>query len=324
MPRIWFGGWTIGGWHRGPADDSLSLKALHTAQEHGILAVDTAPVYGFGHSEELIGRFLKELPLRVRESVFVATKCGLAWNGEGQPLFHTEREGRAIVLSRLLSRDSILRECDASLARLGIDRIDLYQIHWPASPLDDALGALEDLKRAGKIRYAGLCNTTVEQILEWKRLTGRHPVFVQERYNLIQRKIEAGLLPYLRKHGIPLLAYSPLAQGALSGRFGGGDEGPPQFAAGDERGKAAVMNPEYLRRIEPALHRAREMAAARKLSLSQLCIAWVLSVRGVTAAISGIRTPDQAVENALANQELTEGETAELGEVFRPFLNNAP
>ncbi|HNL02857.1 MAG TPA: aldo/keto reductase, partial [Leptospiraceae bacterium] len=263
---MWFGAWGIGGWYWGPPRDQESTSAIEAALQSGIRAFDTAPVYGFGHSEELIGQALQGR----RHEAFIATKCSLVWDRPGDPFFTTVHGERSVDVRRNLSRSSILQECEESLLRLRTDYIDLYQIHWPLSPLDEAAQALAELKGQGKIRFAGLCNTNVEQIIEWKKLTGFHPDFVQERYSLNQRKIDAGLKPYTLKHSIPILAYSPLAQGLLTGAI----RSDRVFGEGDRRGGSTIMDPEYISRIEPALDQARAIASSYNVNLSQLAIAW--------------------------------------------------
>jgi len=203
---IVFGAWGIGGapfWEN--KDRQESVRAITAALDSGINMIDTAPVYGFGLSEEIVGEAVQGR----RNDVLIATKCGLRWKSESlKGLYHD------------LSPASVRQEVEASLSRLGTDRIDLYQIHWPDpnTSLDDTMGALLGLKAEGKIIDIGVSNFTCG-LLDEALL--RAPIAcVQPKYNLLERDMESGLLPFCRERGIGVIAYSPLASGALSGKYG--------------------------------------------------------------------------------------------------------
>jgi aryl-alcohol dehydrogenase-like predicted oxidoreductase len=200
------GSWAIGGdWKFGwgPQSDTDSIAAIHLALDLGTNWIDTAPTYGLGHSETVIGRAIKSLGSR---KPYIFTKCGMVWDDGG-------------VLSRSLKRDSVIRECDESLKRLGVDAIDLYQIHWPSTDPDELLecwGAMQELKRKGKIRWAGVCNLQVAELI---KLHDVAPVTsLQAAYSLINKSAEAELIPWCNGHGVGFLAYSPLGSGLLTGR----------------------------------------------------------------------------------------------------------
>ena len=207
LTTIGLGTWAIGGgdwtWGWGPQDDEESVAAIILASEKGINWIDTAPAYGLGHSEEIVGKALKKLP---RRSI-VATKCGIEWDNNRKSTHE-------------LKGESIRREVEASLKRLGVDVIDLYQIHWPEpdSELEPAWQQIANMVKEGKVRYAGVCNCSIEQM---KRIQPIHPVAsLQPPYSMIERGAEdSGLLDYCREHNIGVVAYSPMQKGLLTGKF---------------------------------------------------------------------------------------------------------
>jgi len=278
LTTIGFGCWAmggqgqgdVGGW--GPQDDRESTNAIHAALEHGINWFDTAAVYGMGHSEEVLGRALGSR----RKDVIVATKFGLVWDENGG-------------LTNLASYDSIMRECDASLKRLGTDYIDLYQQHWPdavGTPVEETMRALDDLITAGKVRYAGVSNFDVP--LLQRALTVRHLDSLQPPYSLFHREVEGEILTFCREHGIGVVAYSPLASGLL----GGGYTPNQTFDPGDWRASSPDFTGEGLRRNLEKVDRLRAIAERFGRTVPQLAIAWVLSNPAVTSAIVGVRRPD--------------------------------
>ena len=267
------GTWAIGGWMWGGTDEAQSVATIRTAFEHGINIVDTAPVYGFGRSEEIVGKAIAEG--RLRSHVLIATKAGLEWDG-----------GRVF---RNASRARILREVDDSLLRLRTDYIDIYQVHWP-DPLvqiEETADAMHALFKQGKIRAIGVSNFSVLQMERFRRIAPLH--VLQPPYNLFERGIEADLLPYCRENKIATLGYGALCRGLLSGRM-----------------KAdTVFDGDDLRRTDPkfvAPRFAQYVAAVEKLDrLAQqrfgkrvihLAVRWMLD-QGITTALWGARRPDQ-------------------------------
>jgi aryl-alcohol dehydrogenase-like predicted oxidoreductase len=266
----------VNGW--GPQDDRESAAAIGAALESGINWFDTAPAYGMGHAEEVMGRALGNR----RKDVYVATKFGLVWDDNGHLRNHA-------------GYDSVIRECDASLRRLGTDYIDLYQMHWPdteGTPVEESMRAVDDLIKAGKVRWLGVSNFDVP-LLE-RAMTVRHVDSLQPKYNLFDRFIESDILPYCRDHGIGVVAYSPLASGLLGGRY------TPEttFDPGDWRASNPDFTGEGLRRNVQRVDRLKELAARYGKTVAQLAIAWVLSTPGVTSAIVGARRPDH-IKSAL-------------------------
>lgn len=277
LTTIGFGCWAMGGQGRGdaggwgPQDDQESIDAIHTALDAGINWFDTAAVYGLGHSEEVLGKALGSR----RKEVIVATKFGLVWDEQGK-------------LTNLASYDSVTHECDASLRRLGTDYIDLYQMHWPdnvGTPVEESIRALDDLIKAGKVRYAGVSNFDVELLR--RALSVRHIDSLQPQYSLFHREIEGELLPFCEEHGIGVVAYSPLASGLLGGTY----TPDKTFPAGDWRATHPDFTGEGLRRNIARVDRLKEIAQRHGKTVPQLAVAWVLAHSAMTAAIVGIRRP---------------------------------
>ncbi len=315
--RVGFGAWAIGGWYWGGGaalNDETAVQAILAARAEGANFIDTAPVYGFGHSERVVGQALRA---GGRDGFFVATKCGLRWDlDQGTFFFDTTTDGRERRVFRNLRRNSILVECDESLRRLGTDHIDLYQTHWPdpTVPLDEACEAMDRLFEAGKIRAVGLCNCNVEMVLDWRRLLPNPPLLsVQEKYNLLERKIEKGLLPFARKNGPPVIAYSPLAQGLLTGRV----SADRVFDEQDGRAKRSMMSVEYRGRVNECLATLAPLTEQYACTLANLAVAWVLAESAVGLALCGARTPAQARENLRAARiSLEPGDADRIGDAF--------
>ena len=292
---VGFGAWVTGGgaWWGGPPDDAESERALRAALDAGITLIDTAPAYGFGHSEEVVGRVVRGC----RDRVVLATKCGLWWqDGRGAPF--VEADGR--LLRRSLHPDTIRIELEQSLKRLDTDRIDLYQLHWPtappeSTPVADTLACLMDLRRQGKIRAIGVCNVTLDE-LKAHRAAGE-VTSDQFRYSLLWRPPEQDILPYCREQGLATLTYMSLEQGLLAGKVGM----DRVFKPGEFRTNEA-WNPwfkiENRGRILGLLAGWKGLATKYACPLARLVIAWTLAQPGVTHVLCGTRKVEQAVENA--------------------------
>jgi len=292
---IIFGAWAAGGWFWGPQDDADSIRAIHAAIDAGVNCIDTAPIYGMGHSEEVVGKAIQGR----RSDVILATKCGLRWDTPGQgssPWTYKGLDGSECTVVRNLHKDAILAEVEQSLKRLGTDVIDLYQCHWPDSstPMAETMDALVALKDQGKIRAIGVSNFTVEMMAECRQ---HGPLASdQPKYSLLARDIESDVLPFCRKQNIGVIVYSPLEQGLLTGKVTVGRA----FAEGDYRAGRPWFQPGNRARVLAALEKVKPLAAAHKATLGQVAIAWTIAQPGVTAAIVGARTPEQARENAAA------------------------
>ncbi|HJO25770.1 MAG TPA: aldo/keto reductase [Planctomycetota bacterium] len=314
IPVICFGAWAIGGWWWGGAQDERSLGALAAALDSGTNAFDTAPVYGFGRSEELLGRFIAAEPGR-RERVVVMTKAGLRWDSEeGQPFFRTKDEaGRPVRVFRNSRPASLRAEVEASLRRLGVERIDLLQIHWPdrTTPIADSMGALLELRSAGKLREIGVSNFSPQQMHEAQEALGDVPLASdQPPYNLLERATEDDVLPHALAERIGVVVYSPLHQGLLTGRVGVERE----LAEDDGRREKPTFSTENRRRVGAFLEATvAPIAAAHGASLGQTILAWTVDQPGVTAALAGARDAEQARENAAAgDMKLSEAELATI------------
>lgn len=276
---IVLGTWVTGGWAWGGSDEEESVAALLKAFELGINFVDTAPVYGFGKSESLVGRAIREWGRR--DDLVVATKCGLEWD---------EKER----VSRNASPDRIRLEVDASLSRLGVDKIDLYQVHWPDTntPFEVSMEALVKLQEVGKIRYIGLSNFNVSQIEAC--LNHAEVVSLQPPFNLFERGAEQDVLPFCQKNGIATLVYGGLCRGMLTGKF----KGDEQFPRGDLRRGDPKFKPDRFMQYVKAVEELKKIAASYGKSVAQFALRWALHQPGVTTVIAGARTAAQVEENA--------------------------
>ncbi len=288
---VGLGTWAIGGWMWGGTDEAEAIDAIRSGLDAGITLIDTAPAYGQGLAEEIVGKAIRGR----REEVILATKCGLVWHTtKGQHFF--DYEGRPV--HRYLGRDSIIHEVEQSLRRLGTEYIDHYITHWqdPTTPIEETVAALEELKRQGKIRSIGASNVSADT-LEAYAATGRIDA-IQEEYSMIVRRIEHSLLPLCARHSISVLSYSTLALGLLTGRIG-----PEREFAGDDQRRnnprLSVANREKVARFKAELD---PLAAAHGATLAQIVIAWTLCQPGITFALCGARNPQQATENAAAGR----------------------
>lgn len=303
---IGLGTWAIGGSWWGGTDEHDSIEAIRAGVDAGINLVDTAPMYGCGLSEELVGKAIAG----VRDKVVLATKCGLVWwdSTKGDHFF--EKDG--LTVHRYLGPESIAHECEQSLKRLGVDAIDLYQTHWQetTTPVEDTMAALLRLKDQGKIRAIGVSNATPEK-MDAYRATG--PLdSAQERYSMIDRGLEAEMLPYCLEHNVAVLAYSPLALGLLSGKIDAGRE----FAGDDLRKGNPRFAKENVEKVNAMLGQFAAIAEGHGLTMAQLVIAWTVRQPGLTHALVGARNAAQARENAAAGAAtLSEAEVAAMDKV---------
>ena len=306
---VGFGAWAIGGWMWGGTKKNDPEGAIHAAIDHGINLIDTAPMYGYGHSEELVGAALKG----IRDKVVLATKCGMVWyKQEGDKFFDAsdtgEAEGEADKKYEVYInlRPAMIRyEIEESLRRLKTDRIDLYQTHWQDSTTrtEDVMAELLLLKQEGKIRAIGCSNATIEQMQRYQSV-GQLDTD-QEQYSMLQRQHEADNLPYCHDHKVAFLAYSPMALGILSGKIGSNH----QFGAGDVRSGNAWYQKENRSKVDALLNVIQSVAETKNLTIAQTVVAWTLEQKGCSHALVGARNADQAIANAKAGDvELTEEE----------------
>ncbi len=310
---IIFGAWAIGGWMWGGAEESESIAAIQASIDHGVTTIDTAAVYAQGYGEEVVGKAIRGR----HDQVQVATKCGMTWDipGGSDPWETDGPDGPKITIRRNSRPDSIPIECERSLKRLGIDVIDLYQVHWPdtTTPVEDTMAALLKLQEQGKIRAIGVSNYDAAWI---KRAAAAGPLAsLQPPYSLIQRKIEPEILPICREHGIGVIVYSPLERGLLTGKVAV----DRQFPAGDHRTTHKFFTPENRQRVLDSLAKIQPIADNHNASLAQIVINWTIQEPGITAALVGARNVDQAIHNAEAlNFTLSPDERAQIRQVFDP------
>ena len=286
---VGLGTWAIGGWMWGGTDEQMSTRAIEASIDAGVSLIDTAPAYGLGRSEEIVGKAIRGK----RDKVVIATKCGLNWHsGKGNHFF--DQDGKAV--NRYLGADGIAHEIEQSLRRLGTDYIDLYITHWqdPTTPIVETMAALERLQAAGKIRAIGASNLSsgdLDQYVGAGQLDA-----IQERYSMIDREIEGSLLPIARRNKIATLSYSSLGLGLLTGAID-----PERKFAGDDQRKD---NPRFSKANRQKVALLKEaitpIAAQHDATMAQIAIAWTLAQPGITFALCGARNPEQAIDNARA------------------------
>jgi aryl-alcohol dehydrogenase-like predicted oxidoreductase len=298
LTTVGLGTWAIGGdwqWGWGPQDDAESIAAVQRALDLGINWIDTAPAYGVGHSEEIVGRAIAGR----REQVVIATKCSLVWD-----------EGSTTTYARLKA-GSVRCEAEDSLRRLNVDVIDLYQIHWPRpdEDVEEAWGAIADMIGEGKIRYAGVSNFSVAQL---ERVQAIHPVAsLQPPYSMLRHDVEQELLPYCAANDIGVVAYSPMQAGLLTGKFS--KERVASLPDGDWRKQNLFFREPQISANLALVEKLRPIAKRNGRPLAQLAIAWVLRRPEVTAAIVGARRPSQIEETAPAGDwTLSQEDIAEI------------
>lgn len=287
---ISLGTWAIGGgtwWGR--SDDKDSIKAIQAAIAGGITLIDTAPAYGWGHSEEIVGKAIQGQ----RDKVILSTKCGLWWKDERGSSFF-EIEGKHV--KRCLLPETIKEELEDSLRRLGTDYIDLYHTHWQSLepdkyPLDDAMQCLMKLKKEGKIRAIGASNVDLQQIKEYEAAGVLDAI--QPKYSMVDREIEKEILPYCHSQKISTLAYSPLEQGLLTGKIGM----DRTFPEGEFRNNIPWFRPVNRRKVLHMLEGWKDLVSKYRCSLAQLVIAWTMAQEGITFVLCGARKQEHVKEN---------------------------
>jgi aryl-alcohol dehydrogenase-like predicted oxidoreductase len=296
---VGLGTWVTGGFMWGGSDEADSIRAIHAALDAGITLVDTAPIYGFGRSETVVGKALADR----RDKVVLATKCGIVCHDKaGEFLVRVDVMGRnergLVPISKYLGPESIRQEVEDSLFRLQTDTIDLYQTHWQeeTTAIAESMGELLKLKQEGKIRAIGVSNATAAHMKEYLDVG---PIDSdQEKYSMLARDIEKDQLPFCEANGIAMLAYSPLGQGLLTGKVG-----PDRvFPEGDLRKNNPAFSVEARERVEILLEAMAPIAETHDAMPGQIAIAWALEQPGMTHALCGARTEEQARENATAGR----------------------
>lgn len=294
VTELAFGAWAIGGWMWGGADSKDAVRAIETAIDHGMTTIDTAPVYGFGLSEELVKKAVKGK----RSQVQILTKFGMVWDEKKGDFFFktTDNSGKSIDIYKYSSKERVLKDCDDSLRRLGTDYIDLYQIHWPDSttPVSETMEALSILIKQGKIRAGGVSNYPLELLNEAEKTFS--VATDQVPYSMVNRDIENELVPFCIEKNIGIIVYSPLQRGILSGKIKQGHV----FNEGDTRPSTIYYKEPNLSRIVKLTESFKQIADARNVSVSQLVLNWTIMQPGITCVLAGARNETQVLDNVKA------------------------
>jgi aryl-alcohol dehydrogenase-like predicted oxidoreductase len=286
ISTIGLGSWAIGGWMWGTQDDAASAAAIHAAVDHGVNWIDTAPIYGGGHSETIVGRAIKALPASSRPLLF--TKFGVGAD--------------TTVNTRAARHGDVIAECNASLRRLGVDHIDLFQQHWPSNdPIPETARACEELLKAGKIRAIGVSNYSVEQLEAW-RATGVPLHSLQSPYSILRPAVKDTVLPWCAAHAAGVIAYSPLFRGLLFGTWAK----DKTFPEGDTRGAHKDYSGARFARHIDAVREITDIATTGALSCPQLCIGVLLRTPGLTGCIVGARNARQGALIANLGVDVTD------------------
>lgn len=295
LSAITYGAFAIGGTMWGGNEQQASIDAIHASLDHGVTSLDTAPFYGFGLSEELIGKAIRG---KDRSKIQVLTKFGLVWDGsnsgKGEFFFDAGQDGKSIPVYKYSAKGNIIKETEESLRRLGTDYIDLLQVHWPDSttPIAEVMEALEVLIRSGKVRAAGVSNYSLEQMQE-ADVSGLL-ASNQLSYSMLNKGIEQDIIPYALAHRIGIIAYSPLERGLLTGKY----FQDAQLKADDHRhGYFGQFSAE---KVKTFLDTIRPLAELKGASLSQLVLRWTTLQPGITIVLAGARNATQAIDNAQA------------------------
>lgn len=295
VSAITFGAWAAGGWMWGSTKRSEAIEAIKAAYDEGVTSIDTAPIYGQGTSEEIVGAAIKGIP---RDKVQLLTKFGMRWDlKKGDFAFASQdNSGRDIDIYKYAGKESIIKECEDSLRRLGTDYIDLYQIHWPESTTaaSESFEAVAKLIEQGKVRYAGVSNYDPELMAEAEKTC--NIVSNQIPFSMVNRAVEERTVPYCIEHHKSVLAYSPLERGLLTGKMKPGYA----FQKGDHRAHVRFFTDESIRKTNAFLEKIRPIADEQGATLAQLVLRWTIERRGITIALAGARNAEQSVQNARA------------------------
>ena len=310
LSAVAFGAWAIGGWMWGGAERKDAIEAIRTSFDHGVSTIDTAPVYGQGSSEEIVGEAIQGVP---RDKIQILTKFGMRWDEKKGSFAFASRDnsGREIEIYKYAGRDSIIKECEDSLRRLRTGYIDLYQIHWPdiTTPIAETMEAVTRLLEQGKILAAGVCNYNVEQMREAENTIAL--ASNQVPYSMLERNIEKEVVPYCLEHKKSILAYSPLQRGLLTGKIKPGH----RFAEGDHRPDNVFFKEANIMNVNAFLEKIKPIAEQKQVTLSQLVLRWTIGQPGITVALAGARNAAQAAENAGAMKvSLTKDESGYISQ----------
>jgi aryl-alcohol dehydrogenase-like predicted oxidoreductase len=317
LSTITYGAFAIGGNMWGGNEEKESIKAIQASIDHGVTTIDTAPFYGFGLSEELVGKAVAGLD---RSKIQLLTKFGMVWdksnNGKGEFFFDAaDDNGNKVPVYKYAAKASIIKEVEDSLKRLGTDYIDLLQIHWPdgSTPIAETMETLELLIKQGKIRAAGVSNYDVAQMQ-----TAQQTIQLasnQVPYSMLNRVIETDVVPYALQNNIGIIAYSPLERGLLTGKYKTG------FKLNDDDHRNGYFNQFSIDKVNQFLEAIRPLAEQKSASLSQLVLRWTTLQPSITVVLAGARNATQAIDNAKAiDINITAEELAHINQTFNMYL----
>ncbi|HKJ42067.1 MAG TPA: aldo/keto reductase [Sunxiuqinia sp.] len=302
---ITFGAWAAGGWMWGSTDRQEAVEAIRAAYDRGVTSIDTAPVYGQGTSEEIVGDAIRDIS---RDKVQILTKFGVRWDTtKGNFYFKSkDNDGNNIDIRKYAGKEDVIKECEESLKRLKTDYIDLYQIHWPdvTTPIEETFEAVSRLIEQGKVCYAGVCNYDVSLMAEAEKEV--MVVSNQIPFSMVNRDVEKETVPYCIENNKSVLAYSPLQRGLLTGKMKPGQK----FEEGDHRNSNPFFTDESIKKTNAFLEKIKPIADDNGATLAQLVLKWTIERPGITIALAGARNAKQAVQNAgaadiqLTNEEL--------------------
>jgi aryl-alcohol dehydrogenase-like predicted oxidoreductase len=303
---ITFGAWAAGGWMWGKTERSQAVAAIRSAYDQGVTSIDTAPIYGQGTSEEIVGEAIKDIP---RDQVQILTKFGMRWDTSKGDFFFASKDnsGKDIDIYKYAGKESVIKECEDSLKRLKTDYIDLYQIHWNDSttPIIETFEAVARLIEQGKVRHAGVCNYTAALMAEAEKAVKL--VSNQIPFSMVNKKVEDETVPYCIANNKSVLAYSPLERGLLTGKIKPGQK----FQEGDHRSTNRFFTEESILKTNAFLEKIKPLADEKGATLAQLVLKWTIERPGITIALAGARDATQSVQNAgaaalnLSTEEIT-------------------
>lgn len=295
LSAITYGAWAIGGAMWGGTEKKDSIKAIHASIDSGATTIDTAPFYGLGLSEEIIGEAVKNVD---RSKVQLLTKFGLVWdgsnNGKGDFFFDADDNGKKIPVYKFSSKENVIKEIEDSLKRLQTDYIDLLQIHWPDSttPISETMEAVEKLIQQGKIKAFGVSNYNIDQIKEAQKTV--QIASNQVAYSMLNRSIEADLIPFTVAENIGIIAYSPMERGLLTGKY----FTDSKLKEGDHRN--GYFGKFDLQQVKTLIEELSSLANDKHISISQLVLRWTTLQKGISIVLAGARNAEQAISNAKA------------------------
>lgn len=310
-----FGAWAIGGWMWGGAEEKTALRAIRAAFDLGMTTIDTAPVYGFGKSEELVAKGLEGLS---RDKYQILTKFGMNWETQqGEYFFDTtDNQGEPVKMYKYSGKDQVFKEIEASLRRLKTDYVDLLQIHWPdaTTPIAETMDAVKKLIQQGKVRAAGVCNYNTDQVREARQTL--EIVSNQVPYSMINRGIEKDVVPQALENKMSIIPYSPLQRGLLTGKINRNHK----FNEGDTREGNKFYTPENIDRANALLAKIKPVADARQSSLAQVVLNWTTRQPAMDCVLAGARDEAQVKDNIRAlDFTLTDDELAKINKAVKEF-----